>query len=295
MGANHAQRMVAAGIDVTRGGNIYYAPPEAFTIVDDPKHFCHDPDFDPAVILPGMAASIDEQGVLEAVEVVTDGTKLLVLFGRKRIKHTLIANEARTKRGEEPRKVPYVVFKGDEKDARDRIVIENFHRKIPGPSDYASRIADFRRSGYPAARIAFLLNLDPKGLAAYENLNAVGPDVRQAVDRKELPITAVPTLKDLPRDEQTARVKVFREKRAAGASKASATREAIRQAPEVAKRWKIDITRDGTTWTVKERIRGGKGLEKSGETLSSLLTDLGREIAAKAANAPERRKRAATA
>lgn len=201
-GTRHDERF--ADLGVTRSA-IYEAPPQAFTIAER-GHYLFDPT-SPKKPPEDLIKSVDEFGVLEPIECVTDGNQIIVSKGRSRVRACLAANERREKRGDEPRTVRYVLRpKGKVTDEQltTEIDVENVHRRHSGPLDIAERIARYSTAGTPDDRIAFLSGCKPSEVSSYARINTLAAGVRDAVRDGRVAWRVAITLDSLPRDEQVA-------------------------------------------------------------------------------------------
>mgnify|MGYP007031243645 CR=1 FL=1 len=160
-----------------------------------------------------------EYGMDAPIHVVRDGDTLYVQRGRGR----LVDGMEAMRRLKEKRK-PAPIFKYillnnvDDRTAQELIDIENFHRKIPGPVDYALKVAEYRRKSYPDDRICFLLKLGDRrgkpftGARAkaacdeYAALVGLAPAVLEALSDRTITKTVALSLAKLSREEQLARL-----------------------------------------------------------------------------------------
>lgn len=208
-GANHATTF---GADKDTG---YKLPPSAFTI--PPKgHYLHDPArrtfFEEARVQSIMEFGMDQQ-----IHVVNDGGVLYVQRGGKRVIDGQEA-ERRCKAKHKPVPLfPYRLVKMEEIVSRDMQTIENFHRQIPTPADYALEVARMRRQSYPDNRVCYLLRIcDRKGVPLdgkaakvacddYEKLSGAAPALLKQVAGKKIGKTEAVKLAKKGREVQEKR------------------------------------------------------------------------------------------
>jgi len=214
----------------------FHTLPERLTLVDDPRS----PFYDERIKKPvpeWLIQSVMEMGVIKPVVVMRDGPRLVIDDGRQRVRALIEANRRLIAAGKEPLHVVYIIRKPKDGDAG--IVglarAANLHVE-DSPMERAraaARLVDVAvRDGMSEseARLFAASRCGVKSGQAVANWTALlglATPLQKAVDTGELSEARARELLVLPRDQQTA---AYEAMRAAGATKGTAARRAVRDA-----------------------------------------------------------------
>lgn len=218
-----AEKLKAAGLEASRA-NITMMDPAALTVVIDKTH----PLYDDRVHLAldeELIGSFDQMGVINPVEIRENGSNengvpiLEVVSGRRRTLNLRECNKRRVAKNLPVLRIPVRVVYGSDAEMVLRAIAENAMRKDETPSSKATKIAIALRLGSTEEDVAKALGSaisTVQNLVRFLNLT---PDVQAAIDTKELPLGAVDTFADVPRDQQAAVLTKLREAASNGGSK----------------------------------------------------------------------------
>ncbi|EJO33170.1 ParB/RepB/Spo0J family partition protein [Achromobacter marplatensis] len=187
--------------------NLLTFDPTKLTLVTDESS----PLYDPRVHLPvdeALARNIDYQGVLEPIGVSKNPEtgETEVVFGRQRVKATILANDWRRARGVLERLVPGIVYAGKRQDALDAIVAENEARTADSPLGRAEKMRRHLALGRGEDQIAVVFNCTIATVRDTLALLDSPKAVQAAVESGQITLTHAKALGKLPPDEQRVKV-----------------------------------------------------------------------------------------
>jgi ParB family chromosome partitioning protein len=191
-----------------RKGNLFSIPPEDVTVIgldttDGPEH----PLYDDRIHLPidmNLVKNIMVKGVIQPVQAVKDGDRILIVEGRQRVRAARKANQILRKEGKEPVALKVEPVKGENPDLFGIMVSANEHRKDDTPMAKARKLARFLAMGKTEQEAAVLFGVTVRSIKDWQLLLDLDPKVQQAVDGGQIAATACKELAKLPRKEQKA-------------------------------------------------------------------------------------------
>ena len=204
--------------------------PDKLTLVTDEAH----PLYDERVHLPvdeALVASIMADGILENIGIVKDpeNGKILVSFGRQRVRAAREANKRLKKSGAELILVPCVVKRNDMASLFGMSISENEIRQADPPIVRATKLRRFMQMGRDEAQAAIRFGISTSTVKNLLGLLEASAAVRKAVDKGEVSVSEGYKLAKLEPDEQREKLEKIRteaprevkkgKKRAAGAKK----------------------------------------------------------------------------
>lgn len=204
-------------IDGKRGTH-FWVLPETLIVIgyhtkDGPEHVLWTPEAPNLVIDEEMVNSIDTFAVKEPIGVRKDGDDLQVVKGRHRTINAVEANKRRKARGEQPRLVPVVIVKGEDRDMLLEVQIENSCRVDRSPMDRAREAKRLLDNHVGEATAARSMGLSAVEFDQHLKLFDLATPLQQAVHKRQLSLSAAVKLAKLPREAQ---LKTFKEAEAAG-------------------------------------------------------------------------------
>lgn len=187
--------------------NLLNFDPAKLILVEDEAS----PLYDPRVHLPvdeALARNIDYQGVLEPIGVSKNPEtgETEVVFGRQRVKATLLANMWRRGRGVAERLIPGIVYAGKRQDALDAIVSENEARTADTPLGRAEKMRRHLALGRGEDQIAVIYNCSVITVRDTLALLDCPKVVQDAVEAGQVTLTHAKALTKLSPAEQRAKV-----------------------------------------------------------------------------------------
>lgn len=205
MAKSISDKLKEHGIAASRG-TVTYIDPKGLTLITDTKAAL----YDPRVAEPldeGLVLDIMQHGVLQAIlcrdnGVDKNGPRIEVVAGRRRLRHLLEANVRREKTGLPSYKMPVVIVHGDDREMVNMAIAENAHRKEESVMSLAWKVRTSTKLGSTAEEIG----IGPqrvRRLLAFLDLSKVA---QEAVNNKQLPLSAIDELAQVPREEQPALV-----------------------------------------------------------------------------------------
>lgn len=197
------------GVD-GRGGDIWKIDPRKVRIITDPAH----PLYDRRALLPAdedLAANIIAVGrVLEPCAVRRNGMDengsyiLEIVYGRRRTKALIRANEILAEAGKDPILLPIELYRGKDDHAALCMASENQHRRQDDEVTVAERLAQMKARGASEEmiRVAFpTLKTNADRERALRLLD-LAPEVQDAVVAGKIASVAAVRLDRLPREKQ---------------------------------------------------------------------------------------------
>ena len=211
----------------------YHCLPDGLVLVDDPAS----PFYDKRIKRPvpeWLIQSVQELGVIEPIEVMRDGARLVVDNGRQRVRACREANKRLLKAGKEPHHVTYVIKKPRDGDAGILGLARAANLHVEDSpierAEAAARLVEVAQNGGMSAGEARAFAASRCGVsgqcvANWLALLNCASTVQKAVDAGEIPETCARDLAKLPREKQTAALDAMRAKgvmRGNGATRAVA-------------------------------------------------------------------------
>jgi len=194
-------------------GNLFSVDPTFPQIVGiDTKHKTskEHPLYDPRIKLPvdeALVRNIMVYGVIDPVKVCKDGTDVLVVDGRQRVRAAREANKRLKKEGKEELTVPLVLKRGTDATLFGVMVSANENRQDDGPLTKADKAGRMLDMGKTVEEIAIAFGVTVQAVNNWLALLDVGTDVRNAVEKGAITASAAAKLSSLPREEQSKELK----------------------------------------------------------------------------------------
>jgi ParB family chromosome partitioning protein len=232
-----------SNIQGARGrGDVHSFDPEDLVIVTDPQHALYDPRhaLEPT---PEEIANVIQYGILQTILVRREGDKYLVVVGRQRVKWARAANKLLKSRKQAPILVTCRIDRHGENELQGVIIAENECRRADSPAIQSEKLRRYMSLGHDkadaAATFAWPMSRIDKLLALAE----CAPEVRDAVEAKQIPLSEVKRIARQPIEEQVSVAAV-----------SSVTRVKSRQSPRLGKK---EILKGIEDFKVKELEKCG--------------------------------------
>jgi len=217
--------------DADGSTNLLSFAPEKLKIVTDPAH----PLFDERINLPideMMVRNIQAFGVLEPVIVTRDleTGDVLVVDGRQRVRHALVANERLERAGLPTLLVPASTRKGDDSATLMGIMVAtNEVRQADPPMVRAAKMQRLKNLGRDDEQVALAFGVNKLTVQNTLALLECSKAVRDAVESGQIGVTEARVLSKLKPTEQSAKVRELIEATAGktGHAKAKAKRAIV--------------------------------------------------------------------
>lgn len=149
---------------------------------------------------PEMVANIKAKGVIEPIQFIFDGDRIVIVNGRRRIMHAREANRQLVAEGEPPLRVPGV-SKSDE-HLLGLMVSTNEHRVDDTPMTRAKKLQRMIARGYSLDECAVYFGVSGQTIRNWKALLECAPKVQKAVDTGKISASAAQKLAKLERSEQ---------------------------------------------------------------------------------------------
>ncbi len=149
---------------------------------------------------PEMVANIKAKGVIEPIQFIFDGDRIVIVNGRRRIMHAREANRQLVAEGEPPLRVPGV-SKSDE-HLLGLMVSTNEHRVDDTPLTRAKKLQRMIARGYSLDECAVYFGVSKQTIRNWKALLECAPKVQKAVDAGKISASAAQKLAKLERAEQ---------------------------------------------------------------------------------------------
>ena len=203
----------------------YNVDPRRLTLITDPAHVLYQSRVH-RPFTEEMVQEILEQGVKHPILVRKNGFDQNdeeiweVIAGRRRVINALEALRRQIASGVKKKdllRVPVKIEPVSDDQAEDLMILENAHREEVTPTERADEVRRWlnRRGDTPANRkkLARLLKCAPSSIDNMIAVTAAMPDVKEAVDKRELSLRAGAELAErVPRAQQKAVLEKAREK-----------------------------------------------------------------------------------
>ncbi len=200
--------------------DLHHFNPLDLTIIGhdtDHKSVVDHPQWDPRSSLPvdeSMVLNVLELGIIQPVRCITTGKgetlKRLVIAGRQRVKAARIANERLAQAGSELRITVPVMFEQGSDEGRTFSVriSENEIRKDDSVLIKAKNAVDMaNRFGKNQAEIAVVFGVSKQTISQWFKLNALMPEIKEAVAHGKITSSAALAFSDVPKEEQAQKLK----------------------------------------------------------------------------------------
>lgn len=185
--------------------NTFVAPPEELFLVgmdDRQDHYLRDVDKIRHKLDEGMVRNIMHNGVIEAVIVVQEGERVIVVAGRRRVLHAREANRRLVAEGMQPIKVEIKVKRGSHSKLYGIFISENEHRQsdtILGKAQKAEKMRDYSAT---EDEIAITFGVSPQTIYNWKKLVELDERVLKLVELEQLSPAAALKLHGLAPGEQ---------------------------------------------------------------------------------------------
>lgn len=164
---------------------------------DGPEHALYDErvknELDPLFV-----GEIRALGILQTVKVRKNGDKAEVVAGRQRVRAAREVNKNAT----DPILVPCMVDRGSDDRMRDITISENEHRVNDSIEVKLKKLERYLASGRSKTEAAQRFKVSPSTITTWLSLLEAGPEVRAAVETKQISPTAASQIARLPRAAQ---------------------------------------------------------------------------------------------
>lgn len=162
-------------------GKIYSDDPEKILIVDDPVHPLYDKQGIEEPVNERLVRNIRYHGrVLQPILCKREGDKVVVIFGRQRVKACREANKEILKEGGEIIRIPYLIDRT--KDSVDAMVSENEFRRDVNPLERAEKAARMQQAGRSEDQIAAAFGVTKQAVSNWLKLPDCCAKVKRAVE-----------------------------------------------------------------------------------------------------------------
>lgn len=186
--------------------DLFRLDPERLVLITDPSH----PLYDSRVDLPvdeSLVLNVMYHGVIEPVIICKDGTDLLVVAGRQRVKAAREANKRFLAEGKLAMLVPCLPRKGDDASLFGVMVSENEHRREDTPLSKAEKLQRFLAMGRTEAEAVNIFRVTRQTIANWKALLDLAPEVKQAVENGVIgATTAAQEFAGLSRQDQRTKL-----------------------------------------------------------------------------------------
>lgn len=194
------------GAVIAGKGQYLKVRPSQLTIIgvdteDGPEH----PLYDERINLPldpDMVANIRHRGVLEVIQAVKDGERLIVWAGRQRTRHARIVEAEMAKAGEGDFTVNVLVTKDSQVDAFQKGLVSNRFRTNDDVLTSARQAKKALDLGATIQSVASDMKVTDQTIRNWVQLLSASPEVIAAVEAQEIGATSALVLAALPQDEQ---------------------------------------------------------------------------------------------
>lgn len=186
------------GLDVGRK-DCWMFFPEDLTLITDKAH----PLYDPRVELPVKGELVEDimlHGVLETCLVRKDGSDIIVIDGRQRVKSAIEANKRLGKANRV--RVPCIVQRGEDVDLFAASCSTNEHRQDDDPMRKAEKAARLIDHGKTEAEVAVVFGVKLATIKQWMKMLELAAPVRNAVKAGKIAPSAAARLSSLSSDEQ---------------------------------------------------------------------------------------------
>lgn len=185
------------GLDVGRK-DCWMIFPEDLTLVTDKAS----PFYDPRVELPvseELVENILMNGVIQPITVKKDGSDVIVVYGRQRVKAALEANKRR--RGDKIR-VPCLAQRGEDIDLFGNMISENELRQDDNPMRKAEKCAKYINAGKTEAEAAVMFGVKQTTIKQWMKALDLSTPLKNAVKSGKIAMSAAAKLSSLSSDDQ---------------------------------------------------------------------------------------------
>lgn len=175
-------------VDASRT-NAWNIEPERLVLITDPTHPMYDPRVHLALEEP-MVLNVMHHGVIEPVIICKDGSDLVVVDGRQRVKAAVEANKRLQAEGKLPMLVTCMIRKGDDASLFGVMVSTNELRREDTPMGKAEKLQRFLAMGRTEAEAVVVFGVTRQTIANWRALLDLAPEVKQAVETGVIGATA---------------------------------------------------------------------------------------------------------
>jgi hypothetical protein len=203
------------GAVIAGKGQYLKVRPSQLTIIgvdteDGPEH----PLYDERINLPldpDMVANIRHHGVLEVIQAVKDGERLIVWAGRQRTRHARIVEAEMAKAGEGDFTVNVLATKDSQVGAFQKGLVSNRFRTNDDVLTSARQAKKALDLGATIQSIASDMKVSDQTIRNWVQLLSASPEVIAAVEAQDIGATSALVLAALPQAEQGAQLDALKE------------------------------------------------------------------------------------
>ncbi len=197
--------------------DLWFCYPETIRVAMDKNHLLYDPrvlePFDEAF----LADIGGDDGIHTPVRVCFMDGEYWLVFGRKRLLGLCEVNRRRKASGLEPRRIPCVTVKADDKTLYGMLISENEHRAEDSMLGRASKAVKYMELGASAKECAVKFGKTPAWVQQMVLLHTAPPQVQAAVTAGQIPASMAAEIAKMPtREDQLAALPKHVEDYAAG-------------------------------------------------------------------------------
>lgn len=185
------------GLDVGRK-DCWMIFPEDLTLVTDKSS----PFYDPRVELPvseELVENILMNGVIQPITVKKDGSEIVVIYGRQRVKAAIEANK---RRRNDKIRVPCITQRGEDIDLFGGMISENELRQDDDPMRKAEKCAKYINAGKTEAEAAVMFGVKQSTVKQWMKMLDLSAPVRNAVKSGKIAPSAAAKLSSLSTEDQ---------------------------------------------------------------------------------------------
>jgi ParB/RepB/Spo0J family partition protein len=194
-----SDRIKAFGFEVTTG-TLLHVYPEELTLVTDEEHFLYDPRVRNK-LREEFVEDILQNGVIKPVEIreamVGETLRLEIVTGRQRTMHAIEANIRRVGEGQEKKKIPAILVKGEPSELILRMLSENAHTESETKYSRAYKVKRALDEGATKDSIRKSLGCAPNTIDQMLDFLQLAPEAREMIENGNIPLSALPNLASL--------------------------------------------------------------------------------------------------
>ena len=188
-------------IEGAKRGTMFVLEPEKLVLITDKKHPLYDPRVD-LPVKPTMMQSIKMFGVVDPIEVVVEGDKVVVVNGRQRVKAACAVNREQKAAGLPLIQVKCIVTRGDAARLLGILITTNEHRLDDSPLEKAKKAARLFEYVQNEQDVADTFGVTPAAVKKWFKILTLAPAVLEAISQDKLSADAALPLAGKSIEEQ---------------------------------------------------------------------------------------------